>query len=199
MEIQRDVASKTGEFDRRTWFAREILIQETWLRAILRRFFPRPVDLADGIQEAYARLLGLPDQQLARIRSPRAFLVRIARNVAIEWTRQRHLMPRDALTELSLFELPDNGPSAVEVLTRHEELDLMNRAIAALPDRCRRVLVLRKLHGVSQREIALQLGISENTVEKHASNGLKLCASYCSMERAQKLRRTISAAPATRA
>ncbi len=70
MVIERGVVSDTADFDRRTWFAREILIQETHLRAILRRFFPRPVDLADGIQEAYATLLGLPDGKLARIRSP---------------------------------------------------------------------------------------------------------------------------------
>lgn len=168
-------------------------MQERRLRAILRRFFPRPVDLADGIQEAYARLLGLPDGELARIRSPAAFLVRVARNVAVEWTRQRRLMPRDALSELRLVELPDNGPSTVDVLSQREELDLMNRAIAALPDRCRKVLVLRRLQGVSQKEIAVQLGISENTVEKHASNGLKLCASYCATERARATRRRASA------
>jgi RNA polymerase sigma factor (sigma-70 family) len=181
--------SDTGEFDRRTWFVREILMQETRLRAILRRFFPKPVDLADGIQEAYARLLCLPDGDLARIRSPAAFLVRVARNVAVEWTRKRRLMPRDALTELRLVELPDNGPSALEVLSRREELDLLNRAIAALPERCRKVLVLRRLQGFSQKEIAVQLGISENTVEKHASNGLRLCTTYCTTERARGMRR----------
>lgn len=150
-EAREGIVSSAGEFDRRTWFVREILVEERRLRAILRRFFPMPVDVADGIQETYARLLGLPDWQLARIRSPAAFLVRVARNVAIEWARQRRLMPREAMSELGLLELPDHGPSALEVLSRREELDLMHRAIAALPDRCRRVLVLRRLHGFRRR------------------------------------------------
>jgi DNA-directed RNA polymerase specialized sigma24 family protein len=45
-----------------------------------------------------------------------------------------------------------------------------------LPDRCREVLTLRKLYGLSQREIAQRLGIAESTVEKHVAYGVHLCA-----------------------
>ena len=36
-----------------------------------------------------------------------------------------------------------------------------------LPARCRQVFTLRKVYGLSQKEIAAELKISENTVESH--------------------------------
>ena len=169
-----------SDFDRHEWFMREVILQEGQLRAVLRRFFPTPIDLSDGIQETYVRLLGLSDEQLVGIRSPSAFLFSVGRNIAIEWARRRRLMPQVTSPAYLAAELPDEGPSALDELSRRQERELMWKAIAALPERCRRVLVLRKLEGLSQKDIAIQLGISENTVEKHAASGTKLCARYCS-------------------
>ena len=45
--------------------------------------------------------------------------------------------------------------------------------IAALPDRCRRIFELRKIEGVSQREIARRLGVSEHVVENESVRGLR--------------------------
>jgi DNA-directed RNA polymerase specialized sigma24 family protein len=46
--------------------------------------------------------------------------------------------------------------------------------IEALPDRCREIFELRRVQGVSQRDIAAQLGIAEHVVEAQAVRGLKL-------------------------
>ncbi len=54
----------------------------------------------------------------------------------------------------------------------------MHQAIAALPERCRVVLTLRKLQGLSYRDIAQKLGISENTVDAHVCTGLFRCREY---------------------
>lgn len=173
------VCSGMVEFDRRKWFAQQILVHESQLRGYLRRFLKSRCDVADGVQETYARLLGLSDTALAAIRHPHAFLFTAARNVALEWKRREHRVYRGLVAEpaVSVF-LWDDGPSAYEELRVREELALLARAIAALPQRCRQVVTLRKLHGVPQKQIAAQLGISENTVEKHAANGVRLCASY---------------------
>ena len=45
-------------------------------------------------------------------------------------------------------------------------------AIQALPQRCRQVLTLRKIHGLSHREIATRLGISEHTVNAQVAIGV---------------------------
>jgi DNA-directed RNA polymerase specialized sigma24 family protein len=40
--------------------------------------------------------------------------------------------------------------------------------------RCRRAITLRKIYGWSQKEIAVEMSLSENTVEKHIAKGLGL-------------------------
>ncbi len=166
------------EFDRQAWFAQHILVHEGRLRAYLRRFLRAPSDVADGIQETYARLLSLRDHELRAIRSPHAFLFTAARNLALEWSRRERLNFCELLPETGVSSVLDASPSAYEQLGAHQELELLGRAIARLPERCREVLILRKLYGLSQKEIAARLGITENTVEKHAANGVRLCAAY---------------------
>jgi len=172
------------DFDRQRWFAQQILVHEVRLRGYLRRFLKAPADVADGVQETYARLLSLPDRELSEIRFPHAFLFTAARNVALEWTRRARMIFWDPMAETHASSVLDDSPSAYEELSAREELDLLARAIASLPERCRQVLTLRKLYGLSQKEIAARLGISENTVEKHAANGVRLCAAYMYASRA---------------
>ena len=166
------------EFDRQVWFAQHILVHEARLRTYLRRFFRAPSDVSDGVQETYARLLSLPDRELSAIRSPHAFLFTAARNLALEWSRRERLNFREFLPETGTSCVLDESPSAYEQLGVRQELELLGKAIASLPTRCREVLILRKLYGLPQKEIAARLGITENTVEKHAANGVRFCAAY---------------------
>jgi RNA polymerase sigma factor (sigma-70 family) len=54
------------------------------------------------------------------------------------------------------------------------ELQRVEQLIEQLPPRCRQVFVLRRIHGVPQREIAQMLGITQAAVEKQATRGLRL-------------------------
>lgn len=48
----------------------------------------------------------------------------------------------------------------------HEDLEnIINKAIAALPDKCRRIFIMNKIDGKKQHDIAEELNISINTVE----------------------------------
>ena len=59
-----------------------------------------------------------------------------------------------------------------------EDLQLLILAIQSLPSKCRRVFTLRKIYGLSQREVANNLGISEHTVEAQCSNGIRKCTEF---------------------
>jgi RNA polymerase sigma factor (sigma-70 family) len=63
-------------------------------------------------------------------------------------------------------------------VARQQELAMLAEAISALPERCRQVVTLRKLHGLSHREIAQRLGIAENTVNAQAALGVLRCRDY---------------------
>ena len=51
-------------------------------------------------------------------------------------------------------------PGVGDLVIRRQELDLLAEAVRSLPERCRQVFLLRKIQNLSQREIALRLGIS---------------------------------------
>ena len=50
----------------------------------------------------------------------------------------------------------------------------MTKLIEALPERCRRVFEMRKVEGLSQREVATALSLPEYTIENDVAKGLKL-------------------------
>jgi RNA polymerase sigma-70 factor (ECF subfamily) len=177
-DIQARGAWPRRLFDRHSWFAREILVHEPQLRGYLRRFLRASYDLADAIQETYARLLSLPDQDLQRIRMPHAFLFTTARHVALEWRRRGQVVPDATGADPLLANIADERPSAYDELNGLQESALLASAIDTLPKRCREVLILRRIHGLTQKQIARRLGISENTVEKHAAKGVRQCTAY---------------------
>jgi len=158
------------------WMAKDILVHERGLRSYLSRFFKNVADVEDVVQESYARLLGLSDSAWAAVRNWRAFLFRTARNVALDRIRRSRVVSLDAMAEMGIPDVVDQAPSVDEALNARQELALLLSTIASLPDRCRETLTLRKLYGLSQREIAERLAISESTVEKHVAYGVRLCA-----------------------
>jgi len=56
------------------------------------------------------------------------------------------------------------------------ELERLTRAMQALPERCRQVLTLRKIYGLTQREIAVRLGLDAAAVESSLAEAMHLCA-----------------------
>jgi RNA polymerase sigma factor (sigma-70 family) len=160
------------------WFFR-VLDHERDLRAFLSRPLPHPDDVSDVVQETYARLLALSPERRSAVRNWRAFLFVTARNVAMDHLRRREVVSLDALAEISLMDVVLRGSQERrpdEIVNLTQERLLLSRVIASLPEKCRQVLVLRKIHGLSHKEIALRMGIAEHTVEKHVSHGVRLCA-----------------------
>jgi RNA polymerase sigma factor (sigma-70 family) len=162
--------------ERNIWLAKDILVHEQALRGYLTRFFKNVADIEDVVQETYARLLSLSDSGSAAVRNWHAFLFTSARNVALDRIRRGRVVSLDTLAEMGSVDVLDQTPSADEALNARQELALLLETIASLPDRCREALTLRKLYGLSQREIAQRLAITESTVEKHVAYGVRLCA-----------------------
>jgi RNA polymerase sigma-70 factor (ECF subfamily) len=59
-------------------------------------------------------------------------------------------------------------------LSGRQELERLYRAIARLPAACRSVFLMRKFDDMPQKAIAVQLRVSENTVEKRMVRALRM-------------------------
>jgi len=158
------------------WFSKEVQPLEPAFRSWLKKRFPTLGDTDDLVQESYARLLRT--RRTGSIACAKAFLYVTARNLALN--RLRHLRyerPENG-AEMDTSHVVDDTKSIPESISHAEDLQLLVHAIQSLPDRCRQVITLRKIYGLSQKEVAEKMGISEHTVEAQGAIGLRKCIGY---------------------
>lgn len=128
----------------------------------------RAPDSEDAMQEALLRTF----RHARRIREPRAFrawLYRTVKNACLIGRRRRASAPRtfaslDAAS-LSGTEPADAAPAPDDALATAESREELRHALASLPPSYREAVFLRDLEGLSTREVARVLGISEANVK----------------------------------
>lgn len=158
------------------WFSSEVLPHESDVRAWLASSYPTFSDVDDVIQEAYFRLMRA--HASGPIVNPRAYLFVTVKNLVISRFRHlRHERPRNA-AEIDPLEVVDKMRTPSEEAAAKDEIRILIDAIQSLPTRCCQVMTLRKIYGLSQREVAQKLGISINTVQVQTSIGLRKCGEY---------------------
>ncbi len=138
--------------------------------------FPTLPDVDDLVQESYARLIRA--RQAGRVNHAKAFLFATARNAALDFFRRRKVVSIDAIGDLADLHVIEEKPDAAEAVNKQQELELLAQAVRSLPERCRQVITLRLLYGLSQKEIAADLRISEHTVKAQLAKGMRRCADY---------------------
>lgn len=128
------------------------------------------LDVAEDLaQEAFLRLQGSGRDHLD---SPRGFLFRTARNLALDHLRRDRRVPIDALDEEAVALLADAAPSPEEQIAAREELAIMRAIILELPPKCRQAFLLVRLEGLSHREVGLEMGMSQTMVRKYLARAL---------------------------
>jgi len=143
---------------------------ETSLKRFLYGFSRKPEDVDELAQEAFLRTFLV--ERTTEIKSPKAYLFRVARNIALRELSKKTRQLTDYLEESVDDQTLDSEASLEEELIAQQKLKHCCEAIADLPEQCRRVFLLRKVHALSHKEISIQLGISISTVEKHIAKGV---------------------------
>lgn len=154
------------------WIAAEILPHEPAVRQWLRQLVHWRHDEDDLIQEAYCRLARLADT--SAIASGRAYFFTVIRNLMIERIRRDRVVRIETVAEIDDLCVMDDAVPVDRRVSAREQLKLVQRLIDSLPARCRGVFLLRRIEGLSQRQTAERLGLSENVVEKEVARGLRI-------------------------
>jgi len=104
-----------------------------------------------------------------REQQPHAYLRTITQNLMLEKYRQESYSKN---YQNSLNEEELSTPSPEHLADLRQRLMLLNQIIEDLPARCREVFILFRLDGIKQNQIAEQLNISLNMVERHLIRAL---------------------------
>lgn len=162
--------------DQTRWFTENVHPHDSSLKSYLRGSFPAIRDVDDVVQESYLRIWMARAEQ--PIHCARAFLFRVARNVALNLLNRERVSRIDCVEDLTALAVVEDGLNAAATACAREELLLLAQAIDSLPARCREIVILRRIKSVPQREIAARLGIAEATVEAQVVRGVKRCGDY---------------------
>lgn len=118
----------------------------------------------DVVQDCFVRMIerGLPE-------NPKSFLYASVRNACVDRLRRKNpftsdIAPSDLQCTITDEEAADRSLREAELWT----------AIESLPDRCREIFLMSKRDGMTYREIAIELSLSEKTVEHQISKALKI-------------------------
>ena len=153
-----------------SWFCNEVLPLEPSLRHFIRRNWREPTDITDLLHDVYER--ALTGARLGIPAHTRAYVFTVARNHLVSLAKRAHAVPFDFVPDMSSLDLETDLGGTERQLNARDELRRAQRGLEQLPARCREVVWLRKVEGLSTRETAIRLGISVDTVEKQTTLGM---------------------------
>jgi RNA polymerase sigma-70 factor (ECF subfamily) len=127
-------------------------------------------DAEDVLQESLSRLLRYRDSE-----SPEGWkhlLYRIAINATHDQHRAAASRHGNEHVPLDGMELATAEPTPEQHAAYDQQVARLTQAILALPPKCQRVYLLKRVHGLSRAQIAERCGISVKMVEKHIATAL---------------------------
>ncbi|MDD2056474.1 sigma-70 family RNA polymerase sigma factor [Pseudomonas sp. GD03860] len=150
----------------------ELYLQHySWVVAMLRRRLGNREQALDMAQDTFVRLLR--SEMPSFLREPRAYLATVAGRLCLQHFR-RQALERAYLEGLALME-PQHHPSEETRLLVLEALDAVGQVLDGLGSRVREVFLLSQLDGLTYPQIAEQLGLTVNIVQKAMLKAYRHC------------------------
>lgn len=141
----------------------------------------------DVAQSVFMRVWAFAET--ARVDNPRALIFKAAGNLALNEIKRRnrfyrrHVTPSEFAEDDALHNVASSGPSPEKHASLREDVTLILNAIHALPERPRQAFMMNRFDGLSYREIAKSMGVSESSIEKYMIEALKKLRSVMNAER----------------
>ena len=152
------------------WFLREVLPLEAALTGYFCRNWRNESDVRDLVQDVYVHVCDAARREVPL--NTRAFVFTTARNILIDRFRNRQVVPIETVGDVEALAASSEQPGPDRDVISRDELRRLQAALDRLAPRCREAVLLKQLEGLSRREIASRMGISEETVKEYLAIGL---------------------------
>jgi RNA polymerase sigma factor (sigma-70 family) len=136
----------------------------------------RPDIAKDLVHETYIKLAAREPGE--RVDNPRSYVLRTATNLAIDWLRRDVRLRGVDVSDEGIEDVEDLAARPEAALLDQERLRLLNEALLELPQNARQALLLNRVEGLTQAEIARRLGVSESMVTKYIAQALRHCRAW---------------------
>ena len=150
------------------------------LKRYASRYFRKPQEIEDIVQEAFVRVLEAQNKR--KIQVDDAYMYRTTRNLALNTLQKSENRLTDTVGDLLSETVLLESISLEDEFESRERFLLFCSAVRQLPKKCQRVFILRKVYGLSLKEIAERMEISVNTVEVHMTKAIVRCTDYMDAE-----------------
>jgi RNA polymerase sigma-70 factor (ECF subfamily) len=131
----------------------------------------------DVTQEVFLKVYRAADR-IEPDRSPRPWLTTITYNAVRDSARRTSARPEDATDPAVIGDRQAGGRTPDEELSRAEASELVERALRALDEHHRAVVILHEYCGISHADIATMMGASHDAVRKRYSRALGQMREY---------------------
>ena len=145
------------------------------LRSYISRFLVSSHEIDDVSQETFLR--AYKAEKTTDIHEPRAFLFRIAKNLMLSEFAKKSRKATDYLEDAETEDMLDSGLQLEDDVIAQQKLGIYCEVVASLPPKRRKVILMKKVYGMSHKEIATRMGTTISAVEKHLLLGGQKCLS----------------------
>jgi len=179
------------------WVARYILPAEPQVRASLRATGAAMDEIDDLVQDAYCRIAAMASVE--QIDRPAAYFMQMVKNLRRDRLRRDKIIQFEEFTEIIEPFVDHYGSSLEAEIGARSELRMVGEVLEGLPERCRTIFTLKRIEGLSQKQIAQQLGVSETIVENDVRKAVRALQAALRSDQGAKEDETSIAAERTRA
>jgi RNA polymerase sigma-70 factor (ECF subfamily) len=127
-------------------------------------------DVDDVCQETFLRTYksSLDNE----VQKPKSFMFRVAKNLIVSDFRRASTQLNEYVEDIDLVDTTIDLDNLEHNALAQEKLGIMCEAIAGLPNKCRQAVVMRKVYGLSTKDIAKRMNITTTTVSNYITKGM---------------------------
>lgn len=160
----------------KAWFTALVLPMEAQLLSFFRSRWKNQDEVRDMLQDVYERALTGARQGIPH--NGHAYVFAIARNLMISRAKRNKIISFDFIADLDQVTNEQDYLTPERYATAREELRRAIVAMEHLPPRCREMVRLRKVEGMTVREVAEQMDVSVAAVERQLTLGMRTLVDF---------------------